>query len=92
MASRINLLTRFLKKAITQNRTPGTTSLTVTSGTVQKLKRAAEENEDLLAENKKLLVDNENLRVRNYELKREVEGAYRQLWSQEIEGGWHKRP
>ena len=92
MASRINLLTRFLETAITQNRTPGTTTTTITSEAIQKFRKAARENENLLAENKKLLVDNENLRVRNYELKREVEEAYRQLWSQEIERGWHKRP
>ncbi|KAH0163709.1 hypothetical protein KCU67_g5450, partial [Aureobasidium melanogenum] len=86
MASRINLLTRFLKTATTQNRTSATNTTTASSGTFQKLRDVVEENKNLIAENKKLLVDNETLRIRNYELKREVEEAYRQLWSQEIEG------
>lgn len=90
MASRINLLTRFLKTATTQNRPSTTITTTASSGAFQDLKEGIVENENLLTENKKLLLDNENLRVRNYELKREVEEAYRQLWSQEIEGGWHK--
>jgi hypothetical protein len=51
---------------------------------VQKFKNAAEENAELRSENKKLCTDNENLRVRNYELKRELEGAQRQLWDREI--------
>ncbi|KAH0020889.1 hypothetical protein KCU78_g6313, partial [Aureobasidium melanogenum] len=70
MSSRINLLTRFLKTAITQNRTSTTITTTASSESFQKLKEAVKENGNLLAENKKLLVDNENLRVRNYELKR----------------------
>ncbi|KAH0355689.1 hypothetical protein KCU83_g1942, partial [Aureobasidium melanogenum] len=91
MSSRIDLLTRFLKTATTQNCT-STIAATASLGTFQKLKEVVEDNKNLLAENKEQLVDNENLRVRSYELKREVEEAYRQLWGQEIEGGWHKGP
>lgn len=72
--------------AIARSHTSTITTTTTTSGINQKLKEAAEENEALLAENKKLLVDNENLRVRNHEIKRELEEAYRQLWSEKIEG------
>lgn len=92
MASCINLLTRCLKTAMTQNHTPATFTTTATSELVQKLKVVMEKNDNLISENKKLLVDNDKLRVRNYELKREVEEAYRQLWSQEIEWSSHKGP
>jgi FtsZ-binding cell division protein ZapB len=84
MIPRINLLARFLKTATTQTRTQTTITATITPVMVQKFKNAAEENAELRSENKKLCTDNENLRVRNYELKRELEGAQRQLWDREI--------
>ncbi|CAD0107340.1 unnamed protein product [Aureobasidium uvarum] len=58
-------------------------SASITQDMVGKYKKAVEDNA-------RLRHDNEILRVRNYELKRELDEAYRKLWSLEIEGDGHR--
>ncbi|KAI5269336.1 hypothetical protein E4T47_07149 [Aureobasidium subglaciale] len=71
MSRHTNLLKSLLSPAITQRASPAVNLRVM----IQELKETDDENNRLLDEN-------EQLRVRNYELKRELEEAYRKLCKQ----------